>query len=43
MTVTMGSRRLYVGNLFPGVTEEDLRTKFDRSEQCTVFLCVYYY
>ena len=34
MTVTMGveqgNRRLYVGNLFPEVTEEDLKSKFNR-------------
>jgi hypothetical protein len=27
---TSSSRRLYVGNLFAGVTEQDLKSKFDR-------------
>jgi RNA recognition motif-containing protein len=35
MTVTMAgergvNKRLYVGNLFPDVTDEDLKSKFNR-------------
>jgi RNA recognition motif-containing protein len=40
MTVTMAgeravSKRLYVGNLFPDVTDEDLKSKFNRCDLLT--------